>query len=468
MQRAIIPVLFVLSLHLLPAGPRLPAQEPPRAAYLAGVAVRDVTPSEPIWLSGYAARNRPSERVDHPLLVQALALEDRPHADLSGERLVLVSIDNCEVSREFTAPVLEEVSRKHSLPADAVIIVSSHTHSAPCLDQVLPGMFRFEGVEKERVAAYSDRVRSALVEVVGGALADLKPARLRHGQGRAGFAMNRRVYVEDRVDFGENPEGPVDEDVPVLEVSGEDGRIRAILFGYACHGTTLGGEEFYVVSGDYMAYAREHLEAVFPGARAIYLTGCGADSNPSPRNRIHFAKQHGLELAGAVAGVLGRPMRPVTGPLRRAFRRLELPLAAAPERTRIEADAGSENRYVKSRALQWLALLESGKELPRSVSFPMAVARLGDGPTLFFLAGEPVVDYSLKLKRLHAAANPWTVGYAFEVPCYIPSARILNEGGYEADSSLIYYGIYGPLLPRCETMILDAFRELEAAVRAPR
>jgi hypothetical protein len=372
------------------------------------------------------------------------------------------------VSREFTAPVLEEISRKHSLSAEAVVIVSSHTHSAPCLDQVLTGMFRFEGDEKAKVEAYSARVRAAIVDVVGGALADLKPARLEHGQGTAGFAMNRRVYVDDRVDFGENPEGPVDEDVPVLKVAAEDGKLRAVVFGYACHGTTVGGEEFYVVSGDYMAYAREHIEAAFPGATAIYLTGCGADSNPSPRNRLAFAKQHGLELAGAVAGVLNRPMRPVAGPLRRAFRRLDLPLAPAPDRARIEADARSENRYVKNRALLWLALLDAGKEVPRSVSFPMAVARLGDGPTLFFLAGEPVVDYALKLKRLFAGESPWAIGYAFEVPCYIPSARILNEGGYEADSSLIYYGIYGPLLPRCEPMIIDAFRELEAAVKAPR
>jgi hypothetical protein len=427
------------------------------------VAVRDITPDAPIWLSGYSGRNHASERVDHPLLVQALALEDE-----ASTRIVLVSLDNCEVSREFAAPVLEEISRKHSLPTEAVVIVSSHTHSAPCLDQVLTGMFRFEGSEKEKVEAYSAKVRAAIVEAVGGALADRKPARLEHGQGTAGFAMNRRVYVEDRVDFGENPEGPVDEDVPVLKVSGEDGQVRAIVFGYACHGTTLGGEEFYVVSGDYMAYAREHIEAAFPGAKAIYLTGCGADANPSPRNRLSFARQHGLELAGAVTGVLNRPMRPVTGPLRRAFRRLDLPLAPAPERAKVEADARSDNPAVRNRALRWLAVLDRGEEIPRSVSFPMALARLGDGPTLFFLAGEPVADYSLKLKRLFAGESPWAVGYAFEVPCYIPSARILNEGGYEADSSLIYYGIYGPLLPRCEPLILEAFQALAASVESAR
>jgi hypothetical protein len=214
-----------------------------------------------------------------------------------------------------------------------------------------------------------------------------------------------------------------------------------------------------------MAYAREHIEAAFPGARALYLTGCGADSNPSPRGSLQYAKQHGLELAGAVTGVLSRPMRPVSGPIRRAFSRIELPLAPPPDRAKLVADSEHKDRYVKNRAKAWLALLDAGKPLPASVSFPMSVIRIGDDLTFFFLAGEAVADYSLRLKRELAADNPWTVGYAFEVPCYIPSMRILKEGGYEADSSLIYYGIYGPILGRAETMIIEKFREMTAQVR---
>jgi neutral ceramidase len=52
------------------------------------------------------------------------------------------------------------------------------------------------------------------------------------------------------------------------------------------------------------------------------------------------------------------------------------------------------------------------------------------------------------------------VGYAYEVPCYIPTARIIKEGGYEPDTSLIYYGLYGPFLTKIEPMIIDKFKEL--------
>jgi hypothetical protein len=251
------------------------AEEPPLEV---GIAVRDITPDGPIWLAGYAGRKRPSEKVDSPLVAQAFALKSS-----SGERLVLVSLDNCEVSHAFVDPIVREVEQKHQLKRGAVIIVSSHTHSAPVLEHTLISMYPLKEKDFEQIQKYSETLRARLIETIGASLTDLKPARLEHGVGRATFAMNRRVYHEDRVDFGENPEGPIDWDVPVLKVKGTNDTIRAILFGYACHGTSITGDDFYIVSGDYMAYARQQIEAVYPGAVAIYLTGMGADSNPSPR-----------------------------------------------------------------------------------------------------------------------------------------------------------------------------------------
>ncbi len=448
-----------------------------------GLASRDVTPDGPIWLSGYAARDHASERVAQRLVATAAAF-----ADDAGERFVLVALDNCEVNRAFNEPVLAALKTKHGLSPDQVVIVSSHTHSGPCLAQVLPAMFRFQDAENERVEAYSAKLRETLIDVIGAAVADLRPARLESGKGWAGFAMNRRVFREDRVDFGENPEGPVDEDVPVLRVCApaeaavaeatvagkrtarRADETRAILFGYACHGTTVGGSQlpsdFYAVSADYMGHAREDIEAAFPGVRALYMTGFGGDANPSPRGSLALARRHGLELAGAVAGILARPLRPVRGPIRRAFARIDLLLAPAPDRARLDADAASKDPYVSARARAWLAILDAGKPLPTSVSLPLSVIRFGEDLTLFCMGGEVVVDYALRLKREFAHLNPWTIGYAFEVPCYIPSARILREGGYEADSSLIYYGIYGPFQGRIEEMIVAKFRELAVAIGA--
>jgi hypothetical protein len=429
------------------------------AAVEVGLATRDVTPEGPIWLAGYAARKRASEKVDTRLVVQACALKG------GGERVVLVSLDNCEVSREFMAPVLQGLETREALRPGAVMVVSSHTHSAPVLEGPLRGMYPLDAEQRERVQRYGEFLRKRLVEVVQGALADMQPALLEHGVGRATFAMNRRVYKGDRIEFGENPDGPVDWDVPVMRIRGTNGTLRAILFGYACHGTSIHGDDFYIVSGDYIAYARQHLEAVYPGAMAMYLTGMGADSNPSPRGTLLDAKRHGLELAGAVVGVLGRPMRQIGGAVRLAYAEIDLPLEGPPTQAQLEQDAKSEDVYVRHRAMAYLELLKGQRPLPAAVEVPLAVVRVGNDLTFVAMGGEVVVDYAVRFKRLFAADHPWLIGYAYEIPCYIPSVRILREGGYEAQQSLVYYGLYGPLRSQVEERVLTKMGELVASVR---
>ncbi|HRT55875.1 MAG TPA: neutral/alkaline non-lysosomal ceramidase N-terminal domain-containing protein [Candidatus Paceibacterota bacterium] len=431
------------------------------AAPEVGIAVRDITPQPPIRLAGYAGRKRPADRVDHRLQVQALALKNP-----TGERFVFVALDNCEVSRAFMQPVLQQLADRFQLGPGMVAVVSSHTHSAPVLEQTLTDMARPSDAEREQIAQYSRLLREKLVEVVGAALQDCQPAVLEHGVGRATFAMNRRLYQGDKVVFGDNPDGPVDWEVPVLRVKGTNGTVRAIVFGYACHGTSVrSGDDWYVVSGEYMAYAREHLEAHEPGAVALFLTGMGADADPAPRGRLLDAKRHGLELAGAVMSVLNRPMRPVRGGFRLAWEEVELPLVAPPGREQLEQDARSPDAHVKMRAEAYLKRLSTGQPLPASVSLPLAVLRIGNDLSFVLMGGEVVVDYARRIKRAYAADHPWTVGYAYEVPCYIPSSRLIKEGGYETESSMIYYGFYGPFRGEVEMLL---FSRLDALLMRAR
>ena len=426
-----------------------------------GIAVRDITPELPISLAGYAARKRPADKLDCPLLVQAVAMKNT-----SGERFVFVALDNCEVSHAFIQPVVQQIADQFQLGRGTVAVVSSHTHSAPVLEETLSDMTQPPPAERDQIAKYSRLLRAKLVEVVGAALADCQPATLEHAMGRAAFAMNRRVYQGDKVVFGDNPDGPVDWDVPVLRVKGTNGAVRAIIFGYACHGTSVrSGDDWYVVSGEYMAYAREYIEQHQPGAAAVFLTGMGADSDPAPRGRLLDAKRHGLELGGAIIGVLDRPMHPVRGAFKLAYDEVELPLAAPPARKQLEQDTRSEDIHVKRRAEAYLKLLNAGQPLPESVRLPIAALRLGDDLTFVLMAGEVVVDYSHRLKRVLADDHPWPIGYAYEVPCYIPSARLIKEGGYETESSLIYYGFYGPFRGEIETLLVNRLEALVSRLR---
>ncbi len=435
------------------------AAEPARVEI--GLAARDISPELPIPLAGYAGRKRPADKIDQPLLAQALALRNA-----TGERFVLVTVDNCEVSHAFTQPVLQQLQAQFQLPRGSVAIISSHTPSAPVLADTLVGMPLPASNEQAAVVKYSQFLQTRLVEVVASSLSNFEPASLEYGVGRATFAMNRRVYRGDRVEFGDNPDGPVDFDVPVLRIRGTNGAVRAILFGYACHGTSVRtGDDWYVVSGEYMAYARQLLQDHEPGAMAMYLTGMGADSDPAPRGLLLHAKRHGLELAGAVMSVLDRPMRPVHGAFKSAYEEVDLPLVEPPGRQQIEKDAQSKDSAVKQRAEVYLKLLDNGQPLPRAVKLPVAALRFGGDLTLLLMGGEVLVDYSRRLKRLLAEDHPWTIGYAYEVPCYIPSARVIKEGGYEVDSSLTYYGLYGPFRGELEDVILNRFTAMVAGLR---
>jgi hypothetical protein len=413
--------------------------------------VRDISPELPIRLAGYAARKRPADKADHPLYAQAFALKNP-----SGQRVVIVSVDNCEVSGAFMQPVLRKLNDEFGLERGAVILVATHTHSAPVLADTLLGMPLAPDSDQQAILKYSGFLQGKIIEAVSAALTNFKPASLEIGSGRASFAMNRRVYRNGRVEFGDNPDGPVDWDVPVMRVKNADGTTRAVLFGYACHATSVrDGDDWYVVSGEYPAYARQHLEACDPGAIAMFLTGMGADSDPAPRGKLIHAKRHGLELAGAVMGVLDRPMQPVSGSFKFAYDEIDIPLAAPPDRAQIEKDAQGSSEDVAARAKLYLNLLRDNKPLPASIRLPVSALHFGENLTMLFMAGEVVVDYSRRLKRTFPGAHLWTVGYAYETPCYVPSARILKEGGYEAESSLIYYGFYGPLKPETEDILIQ-------------
>lgn len=428
-----------------------------------GIAVRDITPEVPIRLAGYSSRNRPADKVDHPLLAQAIAWRCE-----SGDLFVMVSLDNCEVSHEFNVPVLKELEEKHGLKQGRVMIVSSHTHSAPILANTLETMYGMPSADRERVRRYSEKLQAQLVAVVADSLNQLKPAVLEYGIGQATFAMNRRAYGDGKVLLKANPDGVAIWDVPVLRIKGTNDSVRAILFGYSCHGTTVRtAEDFYVISGEYMAYARQHLEAMHPGAVAVFITGMGADSDPAPLGGLLAARRHGLELAGAVMGVLDRPMQPVKGPLRMAYEELSLPLADPPSREQIEKDAQSKELSLRNRAEKYLALLNQGKALPVEVKVPVAAVRLGEDLTFIAMGGEVVADYAIRFKRILAKDHPWMIGYAYEVPCYVPTARLILEGGYEVDGSLIFYGYYGPFRYRIEDMITQRVSEMVAGLRRP-
>lgn len=413
-----------------------------------GVARRDVTPTEPIRLTGYAARKTPHVGVEQRLWAKALAIGSNREGPA-----VLITLDNCGISEGSWREVRSRLVKSANLRADRIVIASSHTHSGPATKDWAPNIFIRDLTSEEQGAI--DRYTTALIanleQVALEALKNRRAGRLSWSSGSAQFAANRRTRG-----------GPVDHALPVLKAEDANGKLLALVANYACHCTTLGGD-FNHVCGDWAGYAQEAIEREAPGAMALVTIGCGADSNPSPRGGadagLALAKQHGAEIGAEVKRLLGMTFAPLNGRLTTRAKEVQLPFG--PHFTREQWLARSTNSgIVGYHAKKWLGRLDRGEKLPDSLYYPITTWSFGDDLALVFLPGEVVVDYALRLKNELAGQKLWVSGYANYVPCYIPSRRILAEGGYEAEDSLWYYDRPARLSTNVEDLIVTTVRDL--------
>lgn len=418
-----------------------------------GVGRTIITPEEPMWMAGYASRKAPSEGKVHDLWAKAMAIED---AD--GNRVVILTSDLIALTMDITDAVSARIDEEHGISRSNLLFNASHTHSGPVVrNEGLHGMYGLSDEENSKAVAYTKRLHDLLFDTIDKALKDLEFGTLSWGIGEASFAKNRREYTVNGVINRFNPIGPVDHDVPILMAKDGSGAIKGILFGYACHNTTVGFQEF---SGDYAGYAQIHLEQAYPGATALFAAGCGADQNPLPRRRVELAERYGRELGEAVEVIVNGAMTAVDGALRTQYKVIELALTEAPSEEEVSRQLLDDNVYVVRRAEKLKATYARAGKLPESLPYPVQVWQLGDAVQLTALSGEVVVDYSLLIKHEFPHEKQFVMGYSNDCPAYIPSLRVLREGGYEGGDAMVYYGVHGPWAASIEERIMTTVREL--------
>ncbi len=427
--------------------------------FKAGVGQSDITPTEPIWLAGYAGRTKPSEGVDQHIFAKALALQDP-----AGAVTLIITADTIGTPRWFNDALAERIEKELKVPRERFLFACSHSHTTPVVHGCLKDMYGLEGKTAEVVENYAKFFLQKSFEAAQASLQNMEEVKLSYATSECSIMGNRRQFGPKGPGFGINPNGLVDHEVPVLRVEHPDGSLKAVLFGCACHNTTPG--QAYEISGDRSGYAQADLEQTYPGATALFITGCGADANPNPRGTMVLARAHGLELAGAVARALSEPGRPVTGEIKAAFDRVSLPLDKLPDASYYEAKATEKQPATQRYARRHLGLLAHGDPLMTHYDAPVQVLRFGDTFTLVAMSGEVVVDYAYRVRREMPDERVWASGYCNDVFAYVPSMRILTEGGYEADSSLIYYGLPTRFAPAVEDVLVGKVLELSKKVGA--
>ena len=423
------------------------------ASWKAGTAKADITPKKPIWMAGYGGRTKPSEGTLHPLWAKALALEDA-----KGNRAVIIGTDTLGMTASIYANLKARLAKEHKLSPAQIMLNASHTHTGPVLRGGLYDIYPLNAAHIKRIEEYSARLENEIVRITGEALKNLEPVTLKHGIGITRFGVNRREnkpYSDVPKLIAANAlKGPIDHDVPVLAVY-KGLELKAVVFGYACHSTTLGIQKF---SGDYSGFTQIALEKSHPGALALFSAGCGADINPLPRRVVHLAERYGLMLAAAVEETLLQKMQPLEPKLTTRIKTIPLEYGALPEPAALAAAAKNRTNY-RGRWAARMLKLQADDDVPKTYPYPIQCWRVGDLLWLT-MGGEVVVDFSLNFKKQYGPRT-WVTSYCNDVMAYIPTFRVLQEGGYEGQSAMAVYGLPADRWkPNVEDLVTEGIQQL--------
>lgn len=439
-------------------------------SYKAGSASVCITPDEPLWLAGYAVRRAPARGKISDLYASALALEDE-----TGQRFVMASVDIIAINAALFNRVAEHVQSRHGLARRQLLLAATHTHYAPEFRTDKAVFFHIPDEYTAKMPAVENALVTALAQAIDQALTRIQPVRLFARKTIATFAHNRR---RRGVKAGTpSTEDTLDRDVPVLDCIDATGNRQAIVFGYACHCTTIEPDDLRYC-GDWAGFAKDQLREANAGATSLFIPGPGADQDPEPRGSLELSRQYGKEMAQAVQQSLDGAGIEITGPMR--IGREDVPLSLQPVTgDALNAMLASDDPPQQVKAKFLLDRIQRGHTLITSYSAPIQVVQFGNELLLIALSGEPVIDWAHKFKQgvkhndqqaereaphspLPTTRSPlvWVAGYCNDVFDYVPTRRIQAEGGYEGGRANLWNWIPAPCTEDTEDRITDAVARL--------
>ncbi len=433
------------------------AQSPDQ--YSVGVAVVDITPDYPVRLNGFGNRREESEQVSQRIYARALAIS---HTDQAP--LVLVTLDSLGVRTSMVDEACRRLMKSHRLPRRNLSLTFSHSHCTPKVNGACDNIFStaIPTEHQKHIDRYTRELTDNITLAARKAIDSRSPAQLEWAVGKAAFAKNRRAAG-----------GPVDHDLPVLVVRDiNTRRPRAIYVSYACHCVTL---SFNRISGDWAGHAAAMIERRFPDCVGLVSIGAGSDQNPVSRvsgdtgDNVAAAEQQGVEIATEVERLLSGRMKRISGAPKAVLKSIDLPLKELPGREQLVEQTRKGRPTDRYNATTQLARLDRGEKLISAIDYPVQTWSFGDSFCMTFLAGEVCVDYALRLKSEIDRERFWLNAYSNDFGCYIPSERLLAEGGYGGGSEVPYFALPATLQAGLEKLIVEeVHRQVPEAFHVPK
>lgn len=400
-----------------------------------GASIIDITPPNGIAMAGFAARTEVAKGDHDALTVRALVVDDT----------AVVTVDVIGIDANLSA----RARARASLPDQAITITATHTHGGPVS---MPG----------RLSAKADHafilcLEDAVVKAVDLAIVNQKPARLLGGIGvEPGFASNRR-----RLD------GPVDTGIPILRFESVEGSTIAILVSYACHPVVLGADNLSW-TGDYPHFVRKKLETTFPGAIAIFATGCAGDVNTghsaaaslsllaTPERSFAKAKEIGFGIANSV---IDARLTDVSGNVGHSEVFADI---CFEQREQEAPDILAKSWRLAAKDTSSLEVIWANwaeKHMGRDLSpLKARITALKWGSVgIIALPGEIFAETALEIREKLAQKDPlFILAYADDNPGYIPPESDYLRGGYEIDEAHRFYGLGATIAPKTAEHLAEA------------
>jgi hypothetical protein len=255
----------------------------------AGSSKINITPTDPVRMSGYAARTEPFKGINDELFASAVVFENQE------TKTCIITVDVISFSHEFADETRELIEKKTGIPAKNILLTAAHNHGGPRTQA-----YGEEPTDNEK--AYVQSLQENIVKIAVEASGKLQPVKIAVATGTCEMNINRRArHAEGGVWLGRNPGGICDHEVGLIRVDDLSGNSIAMLVNWPCHATT-GGQENYQITGDWPGATAREIEKKYPEAVVLVSAGASGDINPvyGPNTSFNDINAIGQTLAAEV------------------------------------------------------------------------------------------------------------------------------------------------------------------------
>jgi hypothetical protein len=426
-----------------------------------GYAESEITPAPgQAFMAGFGVERHATGALA-PLMAQALSIGDR-----RGKTALLLTADILGFDLTTVEYVRRQIKRKYGLKESAVMFAASHTHWGPAV--FYRGNFSIGAPNPW----YIRRLEEALLQVAQEAMENAGGAQLGYTSLEVRLGHNRRlISPEGKVLWAVNVQGGYDTHTPVIVVARKKSPRRIVLVGHACHPTGSGNIDKW--SPDYPGAMRDAIgQRLGKDSAAMFVMGCGADVKVTHKDaktgEMVFSanparsRAAGRKLASAVVkGISEDTLIEVTGNLRMNLVRGKLSFDRRPQaEVKKHAYDGDPKRY----SLWWGRQMINFPDERRALDYHVQAWRFGDVLTLVGLEGEVCSPLGPVVRSLVKTPEAAVIAYANAACGYIPTCRILREGGYEGEGAHRAYFCPGPFTSKVEEQFKKIVRKAVAGV----